>query len=289
MSLQVRVFGPGVDERRRLEPGAPALIVGRDSDCAIWLPDPQRNVSRRHLSLWNEGGLLQFHVLSLVNGVHTPAGELPPGARGALAPGEELAVSVFRIAVSLADVPAAAPPFLDTWAQLQHEAERLPHPDDPTAPAPVAAPAAPAPAAEEDPFGDWGFHSTFGPGTPGGSRQADALAAAMDLQAFLAALGLDAPSAASLTRGELEMIGRVTRIALQALLQASEAAGDTQREPRAAGAMTTRQDPIRGVLADFEPQALEPPVQELLERHFARAYARALMRAKRNTAGPPDG
>jgi len=36
MSLQLHVFGPGVDERRRLEPGEPALIVGRDSDCAIW-------------------------------------------------------------------------------------------------------------------------------------------------------------------------------------------------------------------------------------------------------------
>jgi type VI secretion system FHA domain protein len=229
---------------------------------------------------------------------------------------------------------------------------------------------------EEDPFGDWGFQSTFGPGTPGGSQQADALVPASDLQPFLHGLRLDPAAGASLTRGELETIGRITRIALQALLHASDAAEATRREARAedltvaqggelnplrmdtpvegklsylfggaaasAGFMPpdravaqvatelvaheqavaqALQDAIRGVLADFEPEALkkrllggggrlfesarawdafareyaermaaEPGwVQQLLDRHFARAYARALLRAKRNTPGRGSG
>ena len=92
MALDLHVAGPGLDLVRRLAPGEPALILGRDSDCGVCLPDPDRNVSRRHLSVWNDGDQLHFHVLSVVNGVTGPAGELPPGARGVLAPAANLRV-----------------------------------------------------------------------------------------------------------------------------------------------------------------------------------------------------
>jgi predicted component of type VI protein secretion system len=368
MALQVHVVGPGLEVTRPLAAGEPALIIGRDTDCAICLPDSERNVSRRHLSVWNEGEQLHFHVLSVVNGVRTSAGELPPGARGVLAPGDTLTVAAFRIAAEPAGAAEPPPPeFVDTWARLQVDAELLGPGEG------VTTPYAPA---EEDPFGDWGFQSTFGPGTPGDALHAQALAPAADLQAFFAGLGLEEGAQAGLTPGELEVIGRVTRIALQGLLQATEAAALTLREARAgeptvadrrelnplrmdtpletklyylfggaaAGAgflppdralaqVATElvaheqamghavPDALRGVLADFEPEALkkrllggggrlfesaraweaftrdyaeriagEPPwVQQLLDRHFARAYARALLRAKRNTGGRPDG
>jgi predicted component of type VI protein secretion system len=368
MTLQVHVVGPGVDVTRRLDPGDPALIIGRDDECAICLPDPQRSVSRRHLSVWNEGDQLQFHVLSVVNGVQTADADLPPGARGVLPLGEVMALASFRIMAEPAQPAGDAPPeFMDTWARLQVDAEHLHADEDATTPhAPV----------EEDPFGDWGFQSTFGPGSPGGSLHADALVPASDLQAFLDGLGLDPAAGASLTRGELETIGRLTRIALQGLLQASEAAATTRLEARAEDPTVAERrelnplrmdtpvetklyylfggaaasagflppdravaqvatelvaheqaigqavpDAVRGVLADFEPDALkkrllgaggrlfesaraweafardyhqriaaEPAwVQQLLDRHFARAYARALLRAKRNTPGRPSG
>jgi predicted component of type VI protein secretion system len=369
MALQVHVEGPGVEVTRRLEAGEPALILGRDSDCAICLPDPERSVSRRHLSLWNEGDQLLFHVLSVVNGVQTAAGELPPGARGVLGPGEVLSLSAFRISAVPVEASAAEPePGLgDTWARLQVEAEQL---------APAEGATQPEGPTEEDPFGDWGFHSTFGPGSPGGALSADKLTAASDLHAFLDGLGLDAAAQAALTRGELQTIGRLTRIALQGLLQASEAAAGTRRDARAGDHTTAErrelnplrmdtpletklyylfggtaasagflppdravgqvaselvaheqamglavQEAVRGVLADFDPETLkkrllggggrlfgsarawdafvkdyadriaaEPAwVQQLLDRHFARAYARALLRAKRNTSGRADG
>ena len=82
MALELHISGPGFDVVRRLRDGDPALVLGRDTDCSVCLPDPERNISRRHLSVWNQDEQLHFHVLSVVNGVEIPGGELPPGARG---------------------------------------------------------------------------------------------------------------------------------------------------------------------------------------------------------------
>jgi predicted component of type VI protein secretion system len=370
MALELHVAGPGLDVTRRLEPGDPALILGRDTDCGICLPDPERNVSRRHLSVWNEGGLLHFHVLSVVNGVLVAAGELPPGARGVLPVGEVLVLSAFHLSVkqALAAAPeAAAEGSADPWAEFERQAAQLvPGNSAETIPG----------IPEDDPFGDWGFQSTFGPGSPGGGLRADALAPAADLQAFLAGLGLAPSAQRALTNGELETMGRLTRIALQGLLQSVQQAAVDRRdlrsedrtmvEPRetnplrmdtpletklyylfggqaaAAGfvppdravaqlvtELTAHQqamsdavrEALEAVVREFDPEALkkrllgggarifesarawdafardyaerasrEPPwVQQLLERHFAMAYARALLRAKRNTTGRQSG
>ncbi|HVE54283.1 MAG TPA: type VI secretion system-associated FHA domain protein [Ramlibacter sp.] len=368
MALELHVSGPGLEVTRRLEAGDPALILGRDSDCAICLPDPERNVSRRHLSVWNEGGQLHFHVLSVVNGVETEAGELPPGARGVLRAGDTLGLSAFRIRVLPPGVhvaPAVADPNADPWLEFQRQAAELAGDAGPeTVPAPL----------EDDPFGDWGFQSTFGPGAPGGGLHADALLAAEDLQPFFNGLGLDRGAQGNYTQGELETMGRLTRIALQGLLQAYQDANDSRRQVRAedrqladgrelnplrldtpleaklyylfggqgaahgyvppdravAQVVTeltahqqamgeTAREALEGVIADFDPEAIKKRllgggtrlfesarawdafvreyaersgsraewVQQLLERHFARAYAKALMRAKRNTSGRP--
>jgi predicted component of type VI protein secretion system len=370
MALDLHISGPGLDVHRRLEQGQPALVLGRDTDCAICLPDPERNVSRRHLSVWNEGGQLHFHVLSQVNGVDTAEGELPPGSRGVLGPGEVMALSSYRIVVAPvvpATPPVASPPAtdVDPWAEFERQAAEL-VPDGPET--------IPAPLDGDDPFGDWGFYSTFGPGAPGGSLSASALQPAEDLRPFLRGLGLEGQG--GFTQGELETIGRLTRIALQGLLQAAHAAALARRETRtddrttleprelnplrldspietklyylfggqAAGAgflppdiavaqLVTElgahqhamgeaaREAVQAVLEEFEPEALKKRllgggarifesarawdafvrdyaerrsggsqrVEQLLDRHFARAYARALVRAKRNTTGRNGG
>jgi hypothetical protein len=43
MALELRIVGPGFDVTRRLEEGAGELVLGRDVDCGVCLPDPQRN------------------------------------------------------------------------------------------------------------------------------------------------------------------------------------------------------------------------------------------------------
>lgn len=360
MALDLHIAGPGLDVHRRLEPGEPALILGRDTDCAVCLPDPERNISRRHLSVWNEGDQLHFHVLSVVNGVDTASGELPPGARGILPPGEIMGLSAFRLVVQ---PPATAVPAADPWAEFERAAAQLvPDMGPETVPA----------SGEEDPFGDWGFQSTFGPGAPGGSLRADALQPATDLQPFFAGLGLESAGQGGFTNGELETMGRVVRIALLGLLQAAHAAASARHEVRsgdrtmaegrelnplrmdtspetklyyllggqaaAAGFMPPERavaqvateltaheqamsDAVREaatrILGEFEPEALKKRLlgggprifgsarawdafardyarhagseaewaQALLDRYFARAYANALVRAKRNTPG----
>jgi predicted component of type VI protein secretion system len=369
MPLDLHISGPGLDVHRRLAPGEPALILGRDSDCGVPLPDPERNVSRRHLSVWNESEQLHFHVLSVVNGVTTSDGELPPGARGVLAAGETLSLSAFRLLVTPVSEQAAAAladdSSADPWEQFARQAAQL-HGDEDASQA--------SPASEDDPFGDWGFQSTFGPGSPGGGLSADKLLPASDLQAFFAGLGM--VGQASLTRGEMETIGRLTRIALQGLLQATQAAGASRKESRAedrtiaepremnalrldtpldtklhylfggqvaaagfmhperavtqlVGELTVHQqamgealrEVLHKLLEEFDPETLKKRllgggprifesarawdafardyaqrmgaqpgwVQQLLDRHFASAYARALLRAKRNTPGRPPG
>lgn len=360
MALDLHISGPGLDVHRRLQPGEPPLVLGRDADCAVRLEDPERNVSRRHLSVWNEGDQLHFHVLSAVNGVDTAAGEVPPGARGVLGPRQVLGLSAYRLVVAPV-VPAPVPVDADPWAEFEQQAAKL-VPDGPET-VPIGPEA-------DDPFGDWGFHSTFGPGSPGGSLSADALQPAGDLGPFLRGLGLEGSS--GFAQGELETMGRLTRIAVQGLLQAVQDAAvarqevppedRTQPEPRdpnplrrdipmeaklqylfggqaaAAGLLPpdravaqlvtelaahqqatgeATRAAMRALLEEFDPEALKkrllggsPRIFEsarawdafsrdyaerraaadewlgdLLDRHFARAYARALVRAKRNTPG----
>jgi predicted component of type VI protein secretion system len=221
MALDLLIAGPGFEVTRRLQPGAPALVLGRDTDCAVCLPDPERNISRRHLSVWNEGDQLHFHVLSVVNGVDTVNGELPPGSRGVLASTEVLGLSAYRITSQLAP---AGQEGADPWAEFHRQArEMMPEAGMETVPANL----------EDDPFGDWGFQSTFGPGAPGGEVSADDLAQASDLRPFFNGLGIAAAQQVSLTQGELENLGRITRIALQGLLQAVHNAALSRQEVRA--------------------------------------------------------
>ncbi|MDB5750800.1 MAG: hypothetical protein JWP65_1221 [Ramlibacter sp.] len=360
MALDLHIAGPGLDISRRLLAGEPALVLGRDADCTICLPDPERSVSRRHLSVWNEGDELHFHVLSGVNGVELGGFEIPPGSRGILPPGQPLVLSAFELAVA---VESAEDATADPWADFERQASAMT----------VAMPSQPAPGADDDPFGDWGmFGDTFGPHAAGGALQAEGLMPATDLRPFAAGLGMDPDRLASLTQGELETIGRLARLALTGLVQALQAAAGTRQELRAedrtmletgdanplrmdmplearlqyllggraaaAGLMPPDRavadvvnellahqqamseavpQALQAVLEEFDPEALkarllkggprmfeaarawdafvrdqaeqgrEPGerVQHWIDRHFAEAYVRALIRAKRHT-GP---
>jgi type VI secretion system FHA domain protein len=296
--------------------------------------------------------------------VETPMGDLPPGARGVLAPGHTMALSAYRLVVLPVADPAASAAAADPWTEFERQAAALAADAGPET--------VPAQADEDDPFGDWGFQSTFGPGAPSGPLRADALSAATDLQPFFAGMGLDATMPGNFTRGELEAMGRIVRIALHGLLQATQAAAVTRKDVRsedrtmadagsanplrldspmeaklsylfggqgAAGGFMPAdravaqvvtdltqheqamgealRETLEGALGEFEPDAMKTRllgagarlfesarawdafardyaerrersdewVQQLLDRHFARAYAKALLRAKRNT--PP--
>ncbi len=235
MALELRIAGPGLDVARRLEEGQPELVLGRDADCGVCLPDPQRNVSRRHLAMWIEGGELHFRVLSVVNGVEMPFGEAPPGARGVLPPGQILKLAEYTVqATAVAEEPAPEPPS-DPWAVFDRDGAGA-------APAAAAshAPQASGQArglpgaatAEEDPFGDWGFETTFGPGAMGGGPLEAGSLAPGNVTSFFQGLGLDPASVGAMSQGELEAIGRLVRTMVMGLLELHTSASGVKQDLR---------------------------------------------------------
>jgi len=235
MALELRIAGPGLDVVRRLEAGQPELVLGRDAECGVCLPDPQRNVSRRHLSVWIEEDALHFRVLSVVNGVEMPFGEAPPGARGVLPLGQTLKLADYTLtATAVGETPA---PHHDPWAVFDRDASGV-------APVPpglraslgsgqaggFAMPGAPA---EDDPFGDWGFETTFGPGPMGGGALDAGKLAPGDLTAFFQGLGLDPASLGALSQGEIETLGRLVRTLVLGVLELHTSATGVKQDLRA--------------------------------------------------------
>jgi type VI secretion system FHA domain protein len=165
VSYLLHFSGPSSFEQTvALKPGGEAVVVGRDTEAAVYLPDTDRLVSRRHLSIeWAEGGA-KVMVLS-ANGINTDQGDYFSGDTVVLADGESARIGSFSMIVSAVQasadldatsfagmgtrpIPAgpdtrAAPPVkgageTDPWAQLLSE----------WSPGAKGA-AAPAPAAEE--------------------------------------------------------------------------------------------------------------------------------------------
>ncbi len=249
MRLELRVQGPAFEAVRVLDPGDAELMLGRDADCAICLPDPQRNVSRRHLAVWNEGGELHFRVLSVVNGIEMPFGQAPPGARGVLPVGQVLKLAEYQLTVAPLAQPEGAP---DPWAVFDRDGSGIP-------PVPEAVRGAVAP--EEDPFGDWGFETTFGPGARGGGLQASKLGVAPDLAAFFRGLGLDPAQVGPLSEGELEAVGQLVRSAVHGLLQLREAVSGVTQELHA-------EDRTMMAIKDANPLKSDWPLETKLQYLF---------------------
>jgi predicted component of type VI protein secretion system len=194
MALEIHVSGPGLDVTRRIAAGDEELVLGRDTECDVCLPDPERTVSRRHLALWVEGTELHFHVVSSVNGIEMAFGEAPPGARGVLPQGQSMKVGDYIVNAALLEGDITPSNDADPWAALQAVAESAP---------------APAPPAEDDPFGaTWGFTSTFGAVNTTGGLDATGMVPG-DVASFFQGLGVD-PGAMS--KSELEAMGRLVRL-----------------------------------------------------------------------------
>ena len=262
MALDLHIAGPGLDVVRRLEPGQPELVLGRDSDCDVCLPDPQRNVSRRHLSLWIEEGELHFRVLSVVNGVEMPFGEAPPGARGVLALGQTLKLAEYSVSgAAVPDTSAQAP---DPWAVFDRDGSGV-APSAPAGPAPPAAAqtggfSVPA-SAEEDPFGEWGFEATFGPGPMGGGALDAGKLAPGDLTSFFQGLGMDPATLGALSQGEIEAIGHLVRVLVLGVLELHTSAMGVKKELRA-------EDRTMVAVRDNNPLKTESPQETKLRYLF---------------------
>ena len=213
MALEIHIAGPGLDATRRIAKGDEPIVLGRDPECDVCLPDPERTVSRKHIELWSEGGELHFHVVSSVNGIEMPFGEAPPGARGVLPKGKAMKVGDYvvdaqEIEPTLGGVKSGGTD-ADPWAQLARDhsesvAERAADDSD----------ADPAPP-EDDPFSDWGFNSTVGPShAQGGGVGAGSLDAG-EVASFFRGLGIET---GSMSQAEIEAMGRLVRVLVLGVL-----------------------------------------------------------------------
>lgn len=201
MALEIHISGPGLDVTRRIGKGDEPIVLGRDPECDVCLPDPERTVSRKHIELWSEGGELHFHVVSSVNGIEMPFGEAPPGARGVLPRGKAMKVGDYVVDARELEPTLGGVKDADPWAAIDRDHS-----------AKLAASAAPA---EDDPFSDWGFNTTFGPnGAQGGGMDAGSLEAG-EVASFYRGLGLDT---GTMSKGELEATGRLVRVLVLGIL-----------------------------------------------------------------------
>lgn len=236
MTFELAVVGPGLELVRAVGIGQ-SVLIGRDADCDLCLPDPERTVSRQHLVIWEEEGQLRVRVLSSVNGIDLPSGELAPGGVAVLEMGQIVMVGDYDITVR------------ERASDGLYTAETVP----------ASAGTMPSGAHEDDPFGEWGFDATMvqphvggGASAQPGPPQAEApmlrqrpaladaqasheaamsqtqtvplhdtgLAAEQAAVAFFRGLGLaGTPEGAFLGPVEMEAAGRKLRIALQGLVE----------------------------------------------------------------------
>ena len=235
--------------------GEPHLVLGRDQECSIPLPDPERILSRRHLAVWNEAGELHFQVLSVVNGVEMPFGEAPPGARGVLGFGQVLKLGEYSlVAAALADDVTLAD---DPWAVFGRDPMRSS--DGPGSG--TATQALPQRGTPEDPFGDWGFETTLGMTTLEAAAPSAPVAAG-GLAAFFRGLGLEPGRIGPLSQGELEAIGRLVREAVLGLVELHGPAGPPVQEVR----QPTENDST--LPASSDPLKTQCPAEEKLHYLF---------------------
>ena len=195
--------------------GVPERVIGRDGACDVCLPNTDKTISRRHLAVWNQSGNLWFRVLSSVNGVDLPGGEVPPGARALLPLDQILILGGYRLYVTVvAERGAGEDATLVEPVETQHRVA-------PTVPAmsrsqPVHLSTTQVAAADHDPFADWAFQ-TDAAGKPLALEPSN-MELSPDLKVFFKAVGLDASRIGSLTTDEIDTLGRVVRLGLEALL-----------------------------------------------------------------------
>lgn len=141
MDATLRIRGPGGTRTVPLPPDGAALSVGRRETSNVELQDPEKVVSRDHMTVRLRGRTLVVDVLPVAKrGVMLASGLLKPGQTGVLHPGDTLKVGAFELCFEAMDVDASLSPA--SWDPAGHPASGQRGADDPTnldLPAPTSA------------------------------------------------------------------------------------------------------------------------------------------------------
>ena len=231
MATALHIIGPDFSAIHPLDPTGAETIIGRDPNCHVVLPDPKRNVSRRHLAVWMQGNRLFFRVISSVAGVTTSLRKYGPGESGELQTTHHMRFSGYTLhSEPASDTPSAASPSSrtaigtkvkpDPWAELDSQWAGQGGP-------PTMA-EFPASSLEQDPFGEWALSQPAAASqTPSSANTGQASSQA--LIALLSGLGMDPSRRHALSEQDLVSMGKRIRravhgiITLEANMEASQA------------------------------------------------------------------
>jgi hypothetical protein len=161
-------------------------------------------------------------------------------------------------------------------------------------------------AAGDDPFGDWGFETTFGPGASAAEPLQASTQGVCDLTSFFKGLGLDPANVGPLSQGELQAIGQLVRtlaLGVLGLHAATKAVKDDLNAEDRTMSASKDSNPLKSDgLGDTKPRylfggraasaglispehALRELLAELVQRYSTEAYLRERLRIKRETTG----
>lgn len=161
----LRLTGPNLHREFALDPSGTVITVGRDPDADVQLADPDRLISRRHLSLRQCTDAVELHITSALNAVETSRGTVQPGQRMSLHSGDHFTLGAYCGTVQQVRAEAFMPPGRfdaeDPFAALLGPAPVPDHGDPFEHPKchPARA-AAPALASGDDPFEQLSGHSS---------------------------------------------------------------------------------------------------------------------------------
>ena len=216
MKAQLRITGPNLNREVVLDPSGAELTLGRDPSADVTLIDPQKHISRKHLTLRQSADGVELRIISELNGIETSRGPAQPGQRTTLLDGDHFTLGPYRIDVEWA--PGETPPASvaaaaaaaafgadDPFAALLGPAV-MPSGDDPFArpefrPPPAAAVSSVDPFQQLAGIGAAGSPANVAAAGPLGSFLAPRRAGSAGSQDVLASFGAEGPTALA-TGGE---------------------------------------------------------------------------------------
>ncbi|MBK6649159.1 MAG: FHA domain-containing protein [Betaproteobacteria bacterium] len=231
MAASLRVVGPNFSVLCPINPAGAEIIVGRDPSCHVVLPDPKRNVSRRHLSVWVQGNRVFFKVISTVAGVTTSLRKYAPGESGELQMGHFLKFSDYTLntedspsshsnlvsTLTKSDIGSAVPS--DPWAEMDSQWAGQ---------GPQTMAEFPASPLEPDPFAEWSLESPNAQSQVSNPSQAPRQESRNSLHALLFGMGVTPSTLNHLNDKDLQALGKRVRVIVQAILTLEAAMEATQ-------------------------------------------------------------
>ena len=89
--------------------GVAGGVIGRSRNCALPLPDPSQQISRRHVEIRFRNGEFSLKVVSETNGIQINDTFVQPGAAMPLADGDRIQIGDYEFRSSLVSAAAVAP------------------------------------------------------------------------------------------------------------------------------------------------------------------------------------